>query len=173
MSETPSTIDALLQENREFPPPVDFSKNAVANDPELYARASKDPEAFWESMAKELHWFEPFKSVLDWSNPPFARWFEGGKTNLSTNCLDRHLDGLKADKEALIWEGELGDVRRFTYRELHAEVCRAANALKALGIEKGDLVQFSTNENEFKVLKRKVEKKRQELLEEEEGIMEL
>ena len=72
--------------------------------------------------------------------PPFARWFEGGTTNLSYNCLDRHLDGPRADKTALIWEGEPGDVRRFSYRELHAEVCRAANALKALGIGKGDLV---------------------------------
>ena len=78
--------------------------------------------------------------MLDWSNPPFARWFEGGTTNLSYNCLDRHLDGPTAQKTALIWEGEPGDVRRFTYQELHAEVCKAANGLKAMGIGKGDLV---------------------------------
>ena len=103
--------------------------------------AKNDPDKFWgEAARKELHWFEPFHNVLDWSNAPFASWFAGGKTNLSFNCLDRHLDSSKADKEALIWEGENGDVRRFTYRQLHSEVCRAANALKSIGIKKGDLV---------------------------------
>ena len=103
--------------------------------------AKDDPDRFWGDAARrELHWFEPFHTVLNWSEAPFARWFEGGTTNLSYNCLDRHLDGPKADKTALIWEGEPGDVRRFTYRQLHAEVCKAANALKAMGVTKGDLV---------------------------------
>ena len=93
-----------------------------------------------EMCIRDRHWFEPFHTVLDWSDAPFARWFEGGTTNLSFNCLDRHPSGPTADKTALIWEGEPGDVRRFSYRELHAEVCKTANALKALGLGKGDLV---------------------------------
>ena len=81
-----------------------------------------------------------FDNVLDWSNPPFARWFDGGKTNISFNCLDRHLSSSTADKVALIWEGEPGDQKKYTYRQLHKEVCKAANALKSIGIGKGDLV---------------------------------
>ena len=138
-------IESVLQEERVFAPPQSLSAEAAVGSLEAYqalvAQADADPDAFWGQQAKEhLHWFQPFEQVLDWSNPPFARWFEGGTTNLSYNCLDRHLDGPRADKTALIWEGEPGDVRRFSYRELHAEVCRAANALKALGIGKGDLV---------------------------------
>ena len=138
-------IESVLQEERVFAPPQSLSAEAAVGSLEAYralvAQADADPDAFWGQQAKEhLHWFQPFEQVLDWSNPPFARWFEGGTTNLSYNCLDRHLDGPRADKTALIWEGEPGDVRRFSYRELHGEVCRAANALKALGIGKGDLV---------------------------------
>ncbi|MGB0277262.1 MAG: acetate--CoA ligase [Prochlorococcaceae cyanobacterium] len=138
-------IESVLQEERVFAPPQSLSAEAAVGSLEAYralvAQADADPDAFWGEQAKEhLHWFQPFEQVLDWSNPPFARWFEGGTTNLSYNCLDRHLDGPRAEKTALIWEGEPGDVRRFSYRELHAEVCRAANALKALGIGKGDLV---------------------------------
>jgi acetyl-CoA synthetase len=139
------TIESVLQEQRTFEPPAELAARArigsLAAYRELAARAEADPEAFWGEQARsQLQWFDPFHTVLDWSHPPFARWFEGGTTNLSTNCLDRHLQGPRADKIALIWEGEPGDGRTFTYRQLHAEVCKAANALKALGIGKGDLV---------------------------------
>ena len=139
------TIESVLQEQRLFTPPAELAAAARIGSLEAYRalceRADADPDGFWGELARsELHWFEPFHTVLDWSNPPFARWFEGGTTNLSFNCLDRHLAGSRADKPALIWEGEPGDTRTFTYRQLHAEVCKAANALKALGIGKGDLV---------------------------------
>ena len=139
MTEVSSTIDALLQENREFPPPPDFAREAVANDPDIYDRAAKDPEGFWAGMAKELHWFKPWEKVLQW-DPPFAQWFVGGKLNVSYNCLDRHLDGPRRNKAALIWEGEPGDWKVYTYWDLHREVCRFANALKSLGVEKGDRI---------------------------------
>ncbi|MFL0773215.1 MAG: acetate--CoA ligase [Prochlorococcus sp.] len=144
-SDSSLTIQSVLQEQRVFPPAPNVAAKARVGSLEAYQRlaaaAKDDPEGFWGDAARrELHWFKPFDSVLDWSEPPFARWFEGGLTNLSFNCLDRHLDGPVADKTALIWEGEPGDVRRFTYRELHGEVSRAANALKSLGISKGDLV---------------------------------
>jgi acetyl-CoA synthetase len=139
-----TTIESVLQEQRVFEPPAALAGAAIGSLEayrQLAAQAQQDPDQFWaEAARRELHWFEPFHTVLDWSNPPFARWFEGGTTNLSYNCLDRHLEGPRADKTALIWEGEPGDTRTFTYRQLHAEVCKAANALKALGIGKGDLV---------------------------------
>jgi acetyl-CoA synthetase len=142
---TSTTIESVLQEQRVFEPPAALAAGAAIGSLEAYRKladeAQADPDQFWgEAARRELHWFEPFHTVLDWSNPPFARWFEGGTTNLSYNCLDRHLSGPRADKTALIWEGEPGDTRTFTYRQLHAEVCKAANALKALGIGKGDLV---------------------------------
>jgi acetyl-CoA synthetase len=142
---TGATIESVLQEGRLFAPPAELAAGARIGSLQAYrdlcAKAESDPDGFWGDLARsELHWFQPFHTVLDWSNPPFARWFEGGTTNLSFNCLDRHLEGPRADKTALIWEGEPGDTRRFTYRQLHAEVCKAANALKALGIGKGDLV---------------------------------
>ena len=145
LTNTNTSIESVLQEQRVFEPPASFSAEASISSLEAYramADAAKaDPDSFWGDAARrELHWFEPFHTVLDWSDAPFARWFEGGTTNLSFNCLDRHLEGPTADKTALIWEGEPGDVRRFTYRELHAEVCKAANALKAMGLGKGDLV---------------------------------
>ncbi len=140
-----TTIESVLQEGRVFAPPLDLAARSRIGSLEAYrqlaARAERDPDGFWGELAcRELHWFEPFHTVLDWSNPPFARWFEGGTTNLSFNCLDRHLNGPRADRPALIWEGEPGDSRTFTYRELHADVCRAANGLRSLGIGKGDLV---------------------------------
>ena len=127
MSET--GIESVLNEARVFDPPAALSAAARIGSLQAYrdlaARAEADPDAFWgEAARQELHWFKPFETVLDWSNPPFARWFEGGQTNLSYNCLDRHLSGPRAEKTALIWEGEPGDVRRFSYRELHAEVCK-------------------------------------------------
>ena len=138
-------IESVLQEGRVFPPPAALAESAQLGSLQAYQalwdEVNADPDAFWGRQAREhLHWFKPFEQVLDWSTPPFARWFEGGTTNLSYNCLDRHLEGPRADKTALIWEGEPGDVRIFSYRELHVEVCKAANALRALGIGKNDLV---------------------------------
>ena len=139
MPEVSCTIEALLREDRKFPPPPDFAKEAIANDPGIYDRAAKDPEGFWAGMAKELHWFKPWDKVLQW-DPPFAQWFVGGKLNVSYNCLDRHLDGPRRNKAALIWEGEPGDWKVYTYWDLHREVCRFANALKSLGVAKGDRI---------------------------------
>lgn len=139
------TIESILQEHRLFPPAAEFSQRArigsLAAYQDLYDRAKADPEAFWADLAtSELHWFQPWDQVLDWSNPPFAQWFVNGKINLSYNCLDRHLDTPRRDKPALIWEGEPGDSKTFTYAELHREVCQFANALKQLGVQKGDRV---------------------------------
>ena len=144
-SEESSKIESILQEQRIFSPSVNESSKSKITSMDSYQQMvdkfKEDPNKFWgEAARKELHWFKSFDSVLDWSNPPFAKWFQGGKTNISFNCLDRHLDNSTADKEALIWEGEIGDVRRYTYRELHLEVCKTANALKEIGIKKGDLV---------------------------------
>jgi acetyl-CoA synthetase len=136
-------IDSTLREHRVFPPPAEFSAQAHIKSLEeyeaLYKKSIEDPEAFWAAAAEELHWFKPWDKVLDW-NLPRARWFVGGKMNLSYNCVDRHALGARANKTALIWEGEPGEIRRLTYAELHAEVQRFANALKALGIQKGDRV---------------------------------
>ena len=139
-----ATIESILHENRTFDPPAAFSEQAriksLAEYEQLYARAKADPEAFWAELAeRELHWFKKWDQVLDWQ-PPFAKWFVNGKINISYNCLDRHLTTERRDKTALIWEGEPGDSRTFTYAQLHAEVCQFANALKQLGVQKGDLV---------------------------------
>ena len=136
-------LDSVLRENRIFPPPEEFSSKASIGSIEqyesMYKQSIEDPEAFWANVAKDLHWFKPWDKVLEW-NLPWAKWFVGGKINLSYNCLDRHVFGGRSDKTALIWEGEPGEVRRLTYGELHAEVQRFANGLKALGIRKGDRV---------------------------------
>jgi acetyl-CoA synthetase len=131
-------IDALLQENREFPPSDDFRRNANANDPAVWSQASADRETFWAGWASELDWQTKWERVLDW-DAPYAKWFVGGKLNASHNCLDRHLQ-TRGDKAALIWEGEPGEIRRVTYRELHAEVSKFANVLKSVGINTGDRV---------------------------------
>ena len=132
-------LDVLLTENRRFPPPEHFREGAVASDRGLYESAAADRLAFWESWAEKLDWFERWHTVLEWE-PPHAKWFVGGKLNVSHNCLDRHLDGPRRDKAALIWEGEPGDVREYSYLSLYQEVCRFANALKGLGVGKGDRV---------------------------------
>jgi acetyl-CoA synthetase len=132
-------IDVLLQENRVFRPTAAFRRQANARDPRVYARAARNPEAFWAGIARELHWSRPFRTTLDW-RPPHARWFTGGRTNLSWNCLDRHLETPVRHKAALIWEGEPGDERTLTYAQLHREVMRCAAALKGLGVRKGDRV---------------------------------
>jgi acetyl-CoA synthetase len=134
----PNEIDALLQENREFPPPEAFRKQANASDPAIYDKARKDRLRFWEEWAEQLDWETKWTDVLEW-NPPYAKWFVGGTLNASENCLDRHLEK-RGGKLALIWEGEPGDIRRITYRELHRDVSKFANALKALGIHAGDRV---------------------------------
>jgi acetyl-CoA synthetase len=129
-------IDALLEENRSFPPSDEFRAQANANSEEVYNVA--DREAFWAGWAEQLDWQTKWDRVLDW-NPPDAKWFVGGNLNASYNCLDRHLE-TRGDKPAIIWEGEPGEVRTFTYRELHTQVSKFANALKGLGVGDGDLV---------------------------------
>jgi acetyl-CoA synthetase len=130
-------FDALLNETRSFPPAAAFQQQANAQA-EIYARAAADREAFWAGFAAELQWERPWDTVCEW-NPPYAKWFVGGRLNASANCLDRHL-AERGDKRAIIWEGEPGEIRTFTYRELHAEVSKFANALKSLGVTSGDRV---------------------------------
>jgi len=132
-------FDALLQEDRRFPPSAAFAGQANLNDPSIYDRALEDPEAYWAEWAGELDWFEPWHTVLEWT-PPHAKWFLGGKLNVAHNCLDRHVEAGRGDRTALIWEGEPGDTRTYTYAELHHEVSKFANALRGLGVEKGDRV---------------------------------
>jgi acetyl-CoA synthetase len=136
-------IKSLLKEERTFPPPKEFSSKARCKDLNeyraLYEESVNSPQTFWARVAEELHWFSKWDTVLEW-NPPHSKWFVGGTTNISYNCLDRHLDGPRADKTAFIWEGEPGDTRTLTYRELHQEVCKFANVLLELGIETGDRV---------------------------------
>lgn len=134
-----NSIDSLLHEDRHFPPPAEFAANAVA-DPGLYAEAAADRVAFWAERARELHWHTPFTKTLDWSNAPFATWFDDGALNVAYNCLDRHVEAGIGDRVAIHWEGENGDSRSLTYAELTAEVKRAANAIAALGIGQGDRV---------------------------------
>jgi acetyl-CoA synthetase len=136
---TERTIEALFDERRTFPPPSEFAKRATANDPDIYARAATDFEGFWAEQAGLLEWIKPWTTVLEW-DLPFAKWFVGGALNVSVNCLDRHVRAGGGDKIAYHFEGEPGDRRTLTYAELLAEVCRFANALRALGIRKGDRV---------------------------------
>ncbi len=103
-------IDVLLHEHRKFPPPAAFAKDAHVNSSAMHDRGAKDYEAFWAEMARELEWSKPWKTVLEW-DPPYAKWFVGGKLNASVNCLDRHVRGARRNKAALIWEGEPGDTR--------------------------------------------------------------
>jgi acetyl-CoA synthetase len=136
-----SNIESLLNEKRVFKPSAAFSAQAHISSLEAYEelskRAAADPEAFWAGIASELHWFKKWDTVLEWELP-FSKWFVGGKTNLSYNCLDRHLTTARKNKVALLWEGEPGDVRALSYQMLHREVCRFANVLKSLGLKKGD-----------------------------------
>jgi acetyl-CoA synthetase len=139
MSIDQHAIAALLEESRVFPPSPEFTAQANVSSPEIYERAERDPEAFWAGMAGELSWFKKWDKVLEWE-APFAKWFVGGKLNAAYNCLDRHLGTPVEDKVAFYWEGEPGDARAITYKELHAEVSRFANVLKGLGVGKGDRV---------------------------------
>ena len=139
-TESGNTIEALLEEQRVFPSPEEFAKNAHVNADEIFAQAAADPEAFWASVAEELHWFKKWDQVLDESDPPFFKWFVGGKLNITHNCLDRHLTSWRRNKAAIIWEGEPGDQVVLTYYDLWREVSKFANALKGLGVKKGDRV---------------------------------
>lgn len=139
-----TTFESVLQEARLFPPSSAFMEQSHIQGLEhykrLYETAKTDPDTFWGELAiRELHWFKPWDRVLDWQ-PPFAKWFVNGKLNVSYNCLDRHLFNSRANKPALIWEGEPGDTRTYTYAELHHDVCQMANVLKDLGVKKGDRV---------------------------------
>ena len=132
-------IEARLSEGRSFAPPESVTAQANIADPGIYDKASADPEGFWATFAKELHWFKPWTEVCEWKTP-HAKWFVGGQLNISYNCLDRHLDGPRRNKAAIIFEGEPGDRRVLTYWDLHREVCQFANVLKKLGVKKGDRI---------------------------------
>jgi len=138
-----ATIDSVLREHRVFAPPADFSRRArVASRADydaLYRRSVDDPEGFWAEMASTLRWSTRWQRVLDWQ-APLAKWFVGGRLNVAENCLDRHLDGARRNKAAIIWEGEPGERRVLTFQALHREVCRCANVLKSLGVKAGDRV---------------------------------
>ena len=139
-------LDTVMQESRVFPPPAEFSARARIKSMDEYQRlwdeAAADPAAFWGRIAKdELHWFEPFTKSLEWKEP-FAKWFVGGKTNASYNCLDKHVAEGRGGRTAFLWEGEPGDTRKLTYAELLTEVKKFANVLKSLGVKQGDVVSI-------------------------------
>jgi acetyl-CoA synthetase len=139
-------IESLLEEKRVFRPAKEFTRQAHWNKKtlkELRSLGERDPQRFWAKMAREnVSWFSPWKKVLDW-RPPFAKWFVGGKLNVSYNCIDRHLEGehsWRRNKAAIVWEGEPGDSKVLTFADLHREVCKFANVLKGLGVKKGDRI---------------------------------
>src|SRR4029077_14653837 len=125
---------AELLEVERFEPPEEFRERALLNDPVVYERAARDPQAWWVQQAQQLHWFKPWDQVLDDSNPPFYKWFIGGELNVSYNCLDRHVEAGRGYRVAFHWRGEEGEERDITYADLLGEVQRFANALKGLGI---------------------------------------
>jgi len=144
MSEnTQIAIESTLQETRIFPPPPEFAQQAYiksfAEYEEIYNKSAADPEAFWASVAENLHWFKKWDTVLKWEEP-HAEWFVGGKINASYNCLDRHLKTHRKNKAAIIWEGEPGEVRTLTYQQLHRQVSKFANVMKKSGVKVGDRV---------------------------------
>ncbi len=133
------TLANLLHETRRFPPPAAMADEANVTI-NAYAAAGADRLGFWERQADRLHWHRRWDQVLDWSNPPFAKWFVGGQLNMAYNCLDRHVEAGRGDRVAIHWEGEPGDTRALTYADLHRSVCQAANSLTALGVRSGDRV---------------------------------
>lgn len=144
MSDNSQNIESSLREDRKFEPQAEFASKAAVSSfdqyKQMYDKSIQDPEAFWAEQAeKELHWFKKWDRVLEW-NAPFAKWFDGGKINLSYNCADRHVEAGNGDKLALIWEGEPGDVRRITYKELLTETQKFANVLQSQGVQTGDRV---------------------------------
>src|SRR6185436_9507422 len=132
-------LESLLDVER-FEPPGEFQEHALIGDPSIYEEAGRDPERWWETQAAELDWFEPWHQALDWSNPPFAKWFVGGKLNASANCLDRHVEAGRGERIAYHWHGEEGKERDLSYAELLHDVKRLANVLKDRGIGRGDVV---------------------------------
>jgi acetyl-CoA synthetase len=132
-------LDTLLRETRTFAPPTQFKRAANASTQSVYRNAARSRLRFWAAQARQLDWIKPWRKVLEWK-APHAKWFVKGKLNVSANCLDRHLENGRRNKVAILWEGEPGDRRKLTYWELHREVCRFANALKGLGITRGDRV---------------------------------
>ncbi|HEV7649408.1 MAG TPA: acetate--CoA ligase [Actinophytocola sp.] len=139
MTDQGPTLDNLLTESRTFPPGEEFAQQANATA-DLYERADADREAFWAEQARDLHWDTEWNQVLDWSNPPFAKWFVGGRLNVAYNCVDRHVEAGNGDRVAIHWEGEPGDGRTITYADLQREVAKTANALLSLGLKSGDRV---------------------------------
>jgi acetyl-CoA synthetase len=145
-SSSPATSENLeahlerLQEIERFEPPEEFKREALLTDPSIYEEAARDPVAWWEKQAEQLHWFERWEQALDDSNPPFFRWFVGGEINASYNCLDRHVQAGLGDRVAFHWRGEEGEEREVTYAQLHRDVQRFANALKARDVRAGDVV---------------------------------
>jgi acetyl-CoA synthetase len=138
-----TTLEAQLEEMLDvesFEPPEAFRKQANLTDASIFESANEDFEGFWAEQAEALHWHEKWDQVLDWSNPPFAKWFVGGKLNVAYNCVDRHVDAGNGDRVAFHWRGEEGEERDITYADLHRDVQRAANALKDCGIGAGDVV---------------------------------
>ncbi|MBM4329896.1 MAG: acetate--CoA ligase [Deltaproteobacteria bacterium] len=146
MAEDKKTITSMMEENRKFPPPQEFSAKAHIKSLEdyrkLYKRSIEEPEGFWNEQAQNLEWFQKWDKVLDYSfkDNIYVKWFQGGKLNVTVNCLDRHLKTARKNKAAIIWEGEPGETRTFTYQQLYTEVCKFANVLKKKGVKKGDRV---------------------------------
>jgi len=138
--QNPAEISALLHEDRVFPPKSEFAARAHVRDENAYEEAERDPEAFWAGFAAELEWSRKWTTVLDWSDPPNAKWFVGGKLNASVNCVDRHARTARRNKAAIIWEGEPGERRTLTYWDLFRQVSQFANVLKSLGVKRGDRV---------------------------------
>ncbi len=136
-------IGSVLKEDRRFAPSEAFVRSAQHNDPaalrKRVTKGAKHPVAYWEEQARRLTWSRPWTTAFAWKHP-HAKWFVGGTINASVNCLDRHLDSWRRTKAAIIWEAESGEVRTLTYQQLHADVCRMANALTQLGIKRGDVV---------------------------------
>lgn len=139
MAESDNRFDTLLKESRTFAPPKEFTEQANFNDAAIYESARENPEAYWAEQAKNLTWFTPYESVLEW-NAPHAKWFSGGKLNVAYNAVDRHRYGERKNKAAIIWEGEPGDSQIFTYDMLGRAVDKAAHMLTSLGVKKGDRV---------------------------------
>ncbi|GGN70110.1 acetyl-coenzyme A synthetase [Actinoplanes lobatus] len=135
------TLENLSSETRQFPPPADLAANANVKA-DAYEVAAADRLAFWAEQAGRLAWTKPWDQILDWSNPPFAKWFVGGELNIAYNCVDRHVEAGNGDKVAIHWEGEPGDTRTVTYADLQRLVSQAANTLTGLGVTAGDRVMI-------------------------------